>query len=142
MLLEKRVSINSKDENGNISFHTAVKSGNMGIIRLMVQHGADINAQNDKGETALHTAASLNNKDLVRFWCSLGASVSIRDESGHTRDRCNAVWKFHLQVDCLHYFEKSPEKAIMTEASTVSFSCRYPRRHHFLDVQNCNNSKR
>ncbi len=43
-------------QNGNTALHCAAQYGNLGIVKLLVEAGADVRAKNQKGKTALDVA--------------------------------------------------------------------------------------
>lgn len=51
----------------HLPWHCAVREGQLEIIKIFLQHGADINAQDIKGRTALSLAAEAGRNDIVEF---------------------------------------------------------------------------
>ncbi len=78
------------DEGGDVNFEAAdgfpallgaVMSGRedrVGLVRVLVDAGADLERRGINGWTALHAAASQNDADLVRVLLELGASRATR----------------------------------------------------------------
>jgi len=46
MMLEKGVNVHDVDDNGGHAIHTAASHLQSGIVRLLIEHGADVNVQN------------------------------------------------------------------------------------------------
>jgi len=78
---------NAKDTTifGTTLLHSASRSGNMELVRLLIQEGADVNAQDEDGESPLHIAmARSNNYSIVRTLVENGADLSSRAVDGKT----------------------------------------------------------
>lgn len=56
-VLKNWVNMHSRGDDGFTPLHFAAFHGNMNLIRLLVQHGADVNAQNRQGINMLHVSA-------------------------------------------------------------------------------------
>lgn len=77
--------INVTDSYGNTPLHRAVRDGNMELVELLLNAGADVNAANHGGDTPLHIVA--NNEGGVTFIEALlnaGAEVNVANNLGHT----------------------------------------------------------
>lgn len=72
--------INSRDHRGFTVLHKAIESGNMEVIRLLIEQGADINAEvagpDPEGWTALHLAAFDGHHEVVKYLLDHGADLS------------------------------------------------------------------
>ena len=71
------------DENtGNTVLHTAItyKGGEVGLVELLVEAGADLDAQNYDGDTPCHLASS----ELLEVLLKAGANTDIQNEKGNT----------------------------------------------------------
>jgi ankyrin repeat protein len=64
--------------------HSAVAAGQMGIVRLLVEAGANVNAPQQQGFTALHGAAAGGDELIVRYLLAKGAAAEARAENGQT----------------------------------------------------------
>ncbi|KAJ2690517.1 phosphate system positive regulatory protein pho81 [Coemansia sp. RSA 1285] len=65
--------------------HVAARSGYVGILRLLLNHGAPVDVvDKDLGWTPAFYAASEGHADIVRILIEAGANVSAVDEVGHT----------------------------------------------------------
>lgn len=60
----------------------AIKYGDLDIISILVENGADFNLQNRKGETALSMAIANGNKKIVEYLTRLQRSAKPRYYSG------------------------------------------------------------
>ena len=70
---------------GTTLLHSASRLGDMGLVRLLIQEGADVNAQDEDGESPLHGAmAKSDNYDVARTLIENGAELSSRAIDGKT----------------------------------------------------------
>ena len=70
---------------GMTLLHSASKSGNLELVRLLIQEGADVNAQDEDGESSLHAAmARGDNYNVARTLIENGADLSSRAVDGKT----------------------------------------------------------
>ena len=70
---------------GTTLLHSASNSGNMELVRLFIQEGADVNAQDEDGESPLHSAmARGDNYDVARTLIENGADLSSKAVDGKT----------------------------------------------------------
>lgn len=82
---------------GYTSLIWAAKHGQLGVMRLLVQRGANVHAAMDHGYTALHYGAGWGHEEMVNFLLTKGAGVRTRDTQGRTplMDACR---RGHLGV--------------------------------------------
>ena len=70
---------------GTSLLHSASKSGNVELVRLLIQEGADVNAQDEDGESPLHGAmARGDNYNVARTLIENGADLSSKAVDGRT----------------------------------------------------------
>ena len=66
VILRHHPDINVKDDNGNTPLAGACQAGDIGMVRVLLQHGARV-SYNQNGSTALHKAAIKNHADVVEM---------------------------------------------------------------------------
>ncbi len=66
-VLEKKVSVNSYDDEEWRPLHFAASKGFADIVRFLAEHGAQLDAKDNAGNTALHLAASKGNDEVVQL---------------------------------------------------------------------------
>ena len=71
---------------GQSGLHLAARQGHLGVVRLLMEHGAVDEYEPEAGTTALHEACSEGNLDVLHFFLkSLPPEhVNIRDSYGRT----------------------------------------------------------
>ena len=70
---------------GMTLLHSASKSGNLELVRLLIQEGADVNAQDEDGESPLHAAmARGDNYNVARTLIENGGDLSSKAVDGKT----------------------------------------------------------
>ena len=74
-------------ENGEPAIHAAVRSGDIGILKRLMDKGAEVDLPGKNGQTALILAAELDFYDGAVYLLESGASPELRMADGH-----NAVW--------------------------------------------------
>lgn len=67
MLYRKRLNIDEKSLWGSTALHNAISHGDMELVKLLVNSGADINAVDDNGDTPLATAAWNSNHEALKL---------------------------------------------------------------------------
>lgn len=84
-LLEKNPELVSASlENGMTPLLLAAPRGEMELIKLLVDSGADVKAAYPNGFTVLDTAVYLGNKEAVKLLITKGADVNTKSKSGTT----------------------------------------------------------
>ena len=66
------------------NLHEAAKSGQLEVVKLLIQIGANVNAMDSKGRTPLHSAAINGNLDIVKLLLKNGAKKNVEDEDDET----------------------------------------------------------
>src|SRR5260221_6343775 len=64
--------------------HTASRHGHLGVVLLLLDHGADVNAKMQGHSTALHLASQRGYLEIVEALLKQGASVGVQDEDDRT----------------------------------------------------------
>jgi ankyrin repeat protein len=75
----------------------AAEHGHAGVVRLLLERGADINASDDSDDTALHYAADKGHEEVVPVLLSRGADSSRQSLNGFTALR-SASLHGHLSI--------------------------------------------
>src|SRR2546429_27864 len=68
----------------NAVLHGATKRGLGGVVRLLLEKGADVNAKTNYGETALHWASENGHEAMARLLLQKGADVNAETNDGGT----------------------------------------------------------
>ena len=66
------------------ALHTAVSSGHVNVVEVLIDAGADIEAKNVNGRTLLHYACDAGKLEIVQMLVEAGADVRVADNNGHT----------------------------------------------------------
>jgi ankyrin repeat protein len=78
LLLENGISINH-EQKGNTALHIAANKGDFGLVRFLVEHGANT------ANTSLHYASNSDKKlNIVEYLVRHGADVNLKNNTGHT----------------------------------------------------------
>jgi ankyrin repeat protein len=83
-LLALGANVNLRDADGDTALHGAAETGNVEIMRLLLDKRADPNTRNKEGGTPLMWAAVFGNDDAARLLLSRGANASLKDNDGIT----------------------------------------------------------
>lgn len=83
--LQQGANIEARDSNGWTPLMLAVyDSGNVDIVKLLLDHHADIDAQNGSGATALDYAAASGRIEVVKLLLAYHANLEVKDSNGET----------------------------------------------------------
>jgi len=96
--------------NNNTPLFYAIDLGNLKIVKLLIENGANIYHINDSLETALHIAVKGNHIKITRFLLEEGVRLFSKDNSGNTALFYAKESAFNEIIDLLNYYEKSEEK--------------------------------
>ena len=70
---------------GTSLLHSASQSGNIDLVQLLIQEGADVNAKDEDGDSPLHGAMAIgDNYDIARIMIENGADCSDQAVDGRT----------------------------------------------------------
>ena len=81
-LLDSKVDVDCRSPGGRTPLMNAALHGNLPMMELLLEYGADVTARNLDGETALAYAKTGRHEDAVRFLCQkLGVPFEMPDET-------------------------------------------------------------
>ena len=76
--------VKAVDNDQDTALHGAAQTGNVDVIRLLLDKGADVNAKNVVGGTPLMWTATYGQEQAARLLLSRGANASLKDNDGIT----------------------------------------------------------
>ena len=96
--------------------HSAVSSGNLAIVKILLQNGANVNIQNRTGKSPLCLAATGNRLDLVKLLVQNGAQIDLKDNHNQTPLDL-ALRNSH---DTIAYYLKNPNMTELEEMTKIA----------------------
>ncbi len=85
ILIDRGLSMNQNQSDGNSLLHIAVKKNNLELLRRLSQFGIDINALNNSGYTVLHLASMMaKDESIIKYLLNEGADKNIKTEFDET----------------------------------------------------------
>mmetsp|Transcript_42671 Transcript_42671/g.96098 ORF Transcript_42671/g.96098 Transcript_42671/m.96098 type:complete len:534 (+) Transcript_42671:108-1709(+) len=86
LLLVFKAAVNCRDARGATPLHVAAREGNLPLVQVLIEHGADVNAQEETaGWTALHVAVSRRHTAVViQLLMTDVVLVDVLDDFGWT----------------------------------------------------------
>jgi ankyrin repeat protein len=87
ILVERGAEVNLVARNASIHvtpLQSAAAGSHPGIVKLLLEHGADPNAAQDGGFTPLHSAASNDDRESAEALLEAGADPSLANDDGKT----------------------------------------------------------
>jgi hypothetical protein len=64
--------------------HATAANGNLALLRVLLEKGADVNARQQSDFTPLHEAAHANNPAMIQLFLEFGADRTLVNEDGRT----------------------------------------------------------
>ncbi|KAG2392775.1 hypothetical protein C9374_011500 [Naegleria lovaniensis] len=113
------------------SLHFATSKGQVSVLQVLLQYGANINLKDSTGKTALHYASLRGYPECVRILIEFGADVTVKDDDDKVAlDLATETLQYHhIQTQFKRSLKKRQEmlKAAAfnmhnRESSTSSFS--------------------
>jgi len=83
-LLSKGAKLLGSDSYSRPVLASAVISGDIELVRLMLKHQASLEATSNEGRTALHEAAARGYTEIVRLLVANGVKTTAKDREGRT----------------------------------------------------------
>ena len=84
LLKHDATDVDLPDFSGNSALSIASYNGQMEIVRLLLQRGADVNLRNGSGTSSFHQAAKNGHLDIARYLLECGADIDSCDKDGQT----------------------------------------------------------
>ncbi|KXJ11654.1 poly [ADP-ribose] polymerase tankyrase [Exaiptasia diaphana] len=113
-LVENGCSVNAKDKYGNTPLKLAAEKGNIPILKLLLEKGADVNKKDDlSGDTPLHWAAKNDKVKAVHTLLTSGfedVDVNIQNDSLKTPLHLAVENKSKNVVLLLLYYKANPKQ--------------------------------
>ncbi|XP_014405332.1 PREDICTED: putative ankyrin repeat domain-containing protein 31 [Myotis brandtii] len=78
----KRAGINKRNTRGESPLHLAVRRGDLSLMKVLIESGADVNLKDNAGWTPLHKASSEGADDIIVELLRAGANVNCEDLDG------------------------------------------------------------
>lgn len=100
MLLKSGADSNLAMADGRTPIHIASESGNIGVIKLLLENDADILATDGDGETALHKACKMCNYNVLQCLIDF-ARVNKPDSFKNYVNAVNVKVKSYMALDKL-----------------------------------------
>jgi len=72
--LESGADVNSTDSNGWTPLHKACESGDVNLVRVLLNHEASLNLFSNKGMFAMHIAAANDSPEIIDILYNRDAS--------------------------------------------------------------------
>lgn len=94
-------AINEADEDGFTPIMYAAKIGDVTIMTLLINKGADVNAQNKAGATALMLASKYGHFGTVKTLVNNGADPRIKTNNDYTAQQLASMYGHDDVVDYL-----------------------------------------
>jgi ankyrin repeat protein len=74
----------SRSNRGKMTIHLSVEKGHLGIVKCLIECGAELDAQDDLGFTPLHYAAKMGHTQIVDLLVKKGACIDSLNGQGFT----------------------------------------------------------
>jgi len=72
--------LDKRQDQGSPPLHLAIETGNLSIVRYLIDNGADVNGKDWAGDTPLHKAASEGYREIMSYLVSKGADIRSRNK--------------------------------------------------------------
>ncbi|XP_054434232.1 ankyrin repeat domain-containing protein 31 [Pteronotus mesoamericanus] len=78
----KTAGINKRTARGESQLHLAARRGNLSLMKVLIESGADVNLKDNAGWTPLHKASSEGSNDIIVALLKAGANVNCENLDG------------------------------------------------------------
>lgn len=116
-LLSKGATVNKNDKGGTYPLHIAMRHGNEGLVKLLINNGANVNLPVD-GISPIDWAISKQNMSIVDCLINAGANLDKRYENGATLlhfaiksdndELLKSLLRGGISVNCENYSGETP----------------------------------
>ena len=96
-LLVSWLNQHSKGDDGFSALHFAAFHGNIGMIRLLVKHGADVRAINRQGINMLHVSSQGDSPVSLAYFLEKGLDINSKDY----RESTPLHWAAFSNAECI-----------------------------------------
>merc|ERR1719225_2367207 len=114
------IQLDKKDNtNGRSALHVAVYDGNLEIVKVLVQKGANINAKDDDGFSPLHIAVYIENLKILKILIQSGAQLNAKDKKNKTPLDYARMWNIYDILKYLNNLTKAENEANISSANVI-----------------------
>ncbi len=118
LLIERGAEVNHVSDHGRTPLMAAAYVGNVGVVKMLIEKGADLNVQDKRHKyTALHHAINeirhdhdAQHEEVIRELIDAGADMHLVASNGwtveHMADR-KKLYHFHLHRHVQHHVDKT-----------------------------------
>ena len=79
-----RQAMDARDKDGRTPLLLAAIAGELDVVKVLVDNGADVNARDNVGTMPLMWAAFMGELEVIKFLMDKGADVNAKDKDGRT----------------------------------------------------------
>ncbi|ACN94960.1 MULTISPECIES: ankyrin repeat domain-containing protein [unclassified Wolbachia] len=97
-------TVNVKDNHGQTLLHIAAQSGNLGVMKCLVNKGASTNTKDKYDNIPLHSAVYAGELDIVKYLVITNNNINAKGEDGRTPLHIAAI---NGDLDMVEYLIKS-----------------------------------
>lgn len=83
-LIRLRANVNARSNNGDSPLIRASSGGNLGVVKVLLEHNAEVNLQNKWGDSSLIRASTGGNLEVVKVLLEHKAEVNVQNNYGST----------------------------------------------------------
>ncbi|KAK1656687.1 hypothetical protein BDP55DRAFT_515338, partial [Colletotrichum godetiae] len=76
--------VDEKGKSGRTALYIACKKGNIGLVQMLLEKGAEVTVADNDGWTPLNSASDSGHVDVVKLLLEKGADVTVADNDGWT----------------------------------------------------------